>query len=251
MELEQCAKQFPGDLFWVHSNHLFQTLPFVSNDRRTASASLIFLCSQYQPKELAMLKKSLLSMLISGVMLLASCSTVHAKEPITPSVSLITQPAPNQKQSPGPVEGMIVEIAEAHGIPQQAFLRMGRIESGLNPKAFHPESKACGLFQFIPSTARHYRLSNCFDPRANTLAAAALWTDNARALTACVGRAPVSGELYLAHQQGSIGACRLLANPEKLAKDIVGRKAVVMNGGSDGMTAAKFSDLWISRFRGL
>jgi SLT domain-containing protein len=125
---------------------------------------------------------------------------------------------------------------------------MAEIESGLNPSAYHPKSGASGLFQFLPSTARQYELNAVFDARANAHAAAALWRDNAKELRRSLGRSPTAGELYLAHQQGAAGAASLLANPGEPATEIVGYKAVTMNGGGGEMTAGAFAAMWIDRF---
>ena len=143
---------------------------------------------------------------------------------------------------------LIRSVAEDHGLDPDHFLRMAEIESGYDPNAMHPKSKASGLFQFIPSTARQYRLRNVFDPWANSEAAADLWQDNARMLGKHLRREPRPGEIYLAHQQGATGAISLLTNPGQPATKIVGHKAVVMNGGTEDMTAEAFAAMWVDRF---
>ncbi len=65
-----------------------------------------------------------------------------------------------------------------------------------------------------------------------------------------LGRPVTGGELYLAHQQGPGGAAKLLSNPNALAVDIVGAKAVKLNGGNEKMTAGEFANIWISKFNG-
>lgn len=146
------------------------------------------------------------------------------------------------------IEALIVEVAQKNGIDPKAFLRMARIESGLNPNAFHPKSRAAGLFQFIPSTARLYNLREPFDARANAEAAAALWQDNHKGLSRALGTNPSAGELYLAHQQGLGGAIKLLSQPDRLAITMVGIKPVTMNGGHKAMTAREFARLWTKKF---
>jgi hypothetical protein len=143
---------------------------------------------------------------------------------------------------------LVREVAERHGIDTDDFVHMAKIESALNPRAYHPISKAAGLFQVIPSTARQYGLMTAFDPTANAEAAAALWHDNGRALRRALKREPTAGELYLAHQQGAGGAIRLLTQPNKLAIHVVGRRAVTLNGGHVKMTAREFAQKWTSRF---
>ncbi|MGO8100696.1 transglycosylase SLT domain-containing protein [Rhizobium leguminosarum] len=146
------------------------------------------------------------------------------------------------------IKALITAVAIRHGIEPTDFLRMAQIESRFDPKAFHPKSKACGIFQFIPSTARLYGLADCRNPQANADAAAALWLDNAAGLRKALSREPSAGELYLAHQQGLGGAIRLLANPDRPAHAIVGCRAVTLNGGNLGMTAREFAHLWIRKF---
>ena len=146
------------------------------------------------------------------------------------------------------VVSAIREAALSHDLDPDDFLRMAEIESRLDPYAYHPVSRASGLFQFVPATARQYKLDNVFDARANANAAAALWLDNRRALRKSLGRSPSPGEMYLAHQQGATGATKLLTQPDRLATEVVGHGAVTRNGGSDEMTAQMFASLWIDRF---
>ena len=148
------------------------------------------------------------------------------------------------------IVSLIRETAQSRGLDPDDFVRMAEIESGFDPNARHPISGASGLFQFMPSTARQYKLKAMFDARANANAAAALWLDNTRALRKGLGRKPKSGELYLAHQQGATGAIKLLTNPNAPATEIVGHDAVVLNGGTEDMIAQAFASMWISRFQG-
>lgn len=129
-------------------------------------------------------------------------------------------------------------------LPSNFLPQVANIESRFDPNAKNPKSTAEGLFQFTRGTARDYGLTNPRDPIASTDAAARLAADNAKTLTRALGRAPTAGELYLAHQQGGGGASQLLSNPNARAVDIVGRKAVVNNGGHEGMSAGDFAKLW-------
>lgn len=119
--------------------------------------------------------------------------------------------------------------------------RLAQIESGGNPKARNPNSGALGLFQFIPSTAKQYGLTDPTDPNQAIQAVQRFTQDNANILSGKLGRAPSEPELYLAHQQGAGGALKLLSNPDVLASDLVGQKAVIQNGGKPDMTAGQFA----------
>jgi hypothetical protein len=138
------------------------------------------------------------------------------------------------------------KINDAAGLPAGYLNQTAYIESGFNPNA--DNGIARGAFQFTGPTAKQYGLSNPFDPIASANAAARLAADNSKFLAGGLGRDPTAGELYLAHQQGAAGALNLLTHPDAPATDIVGRAAVVQNGGSPDMTAAQFANLWTSRF---
>lgn len=126
--------------------------------------------------------------------------------------------------------------------------RLAEVESNNDPNAQNPRSSAKGLFQFIDSTAAQYGLTNPFDPAAARDAANRLTDDNAAALQKALGREPTFGEMYLAHQQGAAGAAKILLNPDARAVDVVGRDQVLLNGGTEDMTAGQFAQLWTSKF---
>jgi len=147
----------------------------------------------------------------------------------------------------GDIRKTISDAAAAYGVDPEALLTIAWIESRGNPNAKNPNSSAGGLFQFIDSTARGYGLQNKFDPAQSADAAARLTRDNSAALEQVLGRKPTTGELYLAHQQGSGGAIKLLSNPNAKAVDVVGADAVRLNGGTSDMTAGQFASLWTKK----
>lgn len=146
------------------------------------------------------------------------------------------------------LERIVAENARRYGLDPRTMSRIAEIESSFRPNAKNPTSSAGGLFQFIDSTAKSYGLTNRYDPATAADAASRLARDNAAILRKRLGRDPLPGELYLAHQQGAGGAAKLLANPNARAVDVVGAKAVRLNGGSADMTAGQFADLWIGKF---
>ena len=157
----------------------------------------------------------------------------------------------NGQQGPvaGSVGPTIFNGAEKqYGLPAGYLSTTAQIESSNNPNALNKDSGAAGLFQFIPSTAKAYGLSNPMDAGASTDAAARLAADNAATLRSKLGREPTAAELYLAHQQGAGGASSLLANPNARAADIVGERAVTLNGGDANMTAGEFASIWINKY---
>ncbi|HXJ73160.1 MAG TPA: hypothetical protein VNM37_09905, partial [Candidatus Dormibacteraeota bacterium] len=142
------------------------------------------------------------------------------------------------------------QAAERNDISPTYLMRTWQIESGgqLNPK--DSETGAQGPFQFVSTTAKQYGLTNPRDFASSAEAAARLAADNKTALTASMGRPPTDAELYLAHQQGASGASKLLANPTARAGDLVGDRAIRVNGGDPNMTAAAFTSMWAARFNG-
>lgn len=145
------------------------------------------------------------------------------------------------------IRDIIRQTASRYGVPVDYMQRMAQIESGYNPNARNP-SGAAGLYQFMPSTARQYGLTDPYDPAASADAAARLTLDNKRHLSNALGREPSPGELYLAHQQGAGGAAKLLSNPDAAASSLVGQAAVTQNGGQSDWSAKQFADKWTGKF---
>jgi hypothetical protein len=129
------------------------------------------------------------------------------------------------------------------------YRKLSKIESGDNPNARNKLSGAGGLYQFMPATAAAYGLKNVYDRVESREAVERFTNDNRKYLIAQLGREPIEGELYLAHQQGPKGAADLLLNASEKAASIVGRQAVLQNGGTLDMTAGEFANLWIKRFQ--
>ena len=146
--------------------------------------------------------------------------------------------------APADIEGIVRGAATRYGIDPDHATAIARLESGLNPRAQNPSSSAGGLFQFINSTWNQYGGGDKYDPARNADAGARYLRDVRDTLTRGLGRQPTVGELYLGHQQGPAGALRILQNPDGLAKDAVGPDAVVLNGGTIGMTNRDFAARW-------
>lgn len=146
-------------------------------------------------------------------------------------------------------DNLFSDAEETYDLPPGYLRPTAVIESGLNPRARARTSSAGGLFQHLDSTARQYGLTDKFDPAASTDAAARLARDNAEILRGRLGREPTREELYLAHQQGAVGAANLLENPDVPAHAIVGMRAVRNNGADDASTAGDLAGKWMSKFQ--
>ncbi|QXV74666.1 putative internal virion protein [Rhizobium phage RHEph21] len=146
------------------------------------------------------------------------------------------------------VRSIITDAAARYGIDPDYALKSAQIESGFDPHAQNKTSSAGGLFQFIDSTWGKYgNGASKYDAYASADAFMRLTRDNQNYLKKKLGRDLTNGELYLAHQQGAGGALNLLANPNAMAVDLIGRAAVVGNGGQTGMLASEFANLWTSK----
>ncbi|WP_208541611.1 transglycosylase SLT domain-containing protein [Bartonella capreoli] len=138
------------------------------------------------------------------------------------------------------VHSAISQAAQRYDLPESFLKRVAMIESGGDPNARNKNSSAGGLYQFLDSTARQYKLDNKFDPLQSIDAMARLTKDNIRYLQTALGRAPSEAELYLAHQQGPAGAARLIKNPDAPASQLLSAQAIALNGGRPGATAGDF-----------
>lgn len=139
--------------------------------------------------------------------------------------------------------------SDKYGVSKDWMYRVADIESGgQNIKTKVKNASSAGLFQFTNGTAKQYGLSDKYDMVANADAAARLYLDNKTGLEKSLGREVTEGELYLAHQQGVGGASKLLSNPNKKAIDVVGKDAVLNNGGTADMSAGDFAAKWVNKY---
>jgi hypothetical protein len=123
--------------------------------------------------------------------------------------------------------------------------RVAQIESTGDPNARN--GSAAGLFQFMPRTAKAFGLSNPFDPAQASDAASRLTASNEKSLTKSLGRTPTDGEMYLAHQQGAVGASKILANPGSTMGALGLGDAATGNGGSPNTLARDFASKWVGK----
>ncbi|MFB0490180.1 hypothetical protein ABIE45_002766 [Methylobacterium sp. OAE515] len=127
--------------------------------------------------------------------------------------------------------------------------RVAQIESTGDPNARN--GSAAGLFQFMPRTAKAFGLGNPFDPVASSNAAAQLTQTNEKSLTNALGRTPTDGEMYLAHQQGAVGAGKILANPDATMGSLGLGRAAAGNGGTPDTLARDFASKWVGQVDGI
>jgi hypothetical protein len=140
----------------------------------------------------------------------------------------------------------IARASQATGVDFGYLMRTARRESGFNPSAKAQSSSAGGLFQFVDQTwlgalkqhgakhgysafanliktasdgrlsvagggdARKEVMALRMDPKASSLMAGELASDNAAYLRGRVGREPTAGELYAAHFLGPKASADLI-----------------------------------------
>lgn len=141
----------------------------------------------------------------------------------------------------------IVKACVRYDVDKGYMLTMAYIESGFDPKARNIGSGAAGLYQFIPSTARAYGLSNPYDPEQAANAAARLTIDNSKYLSRHgVPLEPVF--LYLAHQQG-MGGCVAIYKAAYRGKSISRtiRRNMDCNYGR-GKSPLEFIETWKDKY---
>src|ERR1017187_10005395 len=138
----------------------------------------------------------------------------------------------------GNVLPVLDSVGQRYGISGSYLLRTHQLEGdGIS------STGAKGPFQFTAKTGAQYGLKNPYDFGASADAAARLAANNKAQLTNSFGRPPTDAELYLAHQQGATGAQKLLANPSARAGDLVGDKAIAVNGGDPDRPASEFTGI--------
>lgn len=134
-----------------------------------------------------------------------------------------------------------------NGLPQGWLERTAYIESRGDPNAVS-STGATGVFQVTKGFAKQYNIKDRNDPVQNTEGTVDGAVDAMNRMTKALGRKPTGAEIYLAHQQGIGGAISLLTNPNALATDIVGKQAITVNAGKEGMTAGEFANYWMDRW---
>ena len=141
------------------------------------------------------------------------------------------------------VVSCILEASQEFGLSVDYLITMAFIESAFNPKAYNRGSGAAGLYQFLRSTAKAYKLLDAYDIEQAVKAACRLTLDNKRYLKSKV--AVITDELlYLAHQQGMGGAWEIYSCDANNANVSARLRANMAANGGKGMSASQFLEFW-------
>ncbi len=163
------------------------------------------------------------------------------------------------------VDAAIHQVANGDPVLQEYLHATVVIESGdksaakgADPNAYNSGSGAAGAWQFIPSTAAAYGLSDPHNPVEAAKAALKLREDNRSTFVSAVGREPTNAELYGLHQQGAGGFSELMKNPNGNVVDVLAKaydgsrgtaaSAVTGNAGKTDMTAGQFASMWTGKY---
>lgn len=139
------------------------------------------------------------------------------------------------------------------------LLRTAMIESRGGRMKVNPENpQVAGTWQVDDDTAPELGLSleDRLDDEKAAVGVTKLAMRDYKMLKEVLGREPTPAELYLAHQQGIGGGPKLLANPDKKAADVVGKKAVEQNlpdnmrAEAGTITAGEFAGYIMAKFDG-
>jgi hypothetical protein len=131
-----------------------------------------------------------------------------------------------------------------------------QIESGGKANAVSPGGGYTGLTQMGEEEFKRYGPpgGSRNNPQDSLYAANNYAKSNGIILAHNLGKPPTDADLYLAHQQGAGGASELLKNPNALAIDLVGEKAITGNVSKDlreqakTWTASQFTNYWANKF---
>ena len=152
----------------------------------------------------------------------------------------------------GPVDtgSLFSSIEKKYELPEGYLNRTWQIESGGGKNLYNEGSGAAGHFQFIPGTQKMMGLQNPYDLSESADATARLAAQNREYLRKGGIDEPSAAHLYLAHQQGPLGATRLLSAADRPAGLVVGEKAVTGNRGDPNARGLDFANQIMSKYEG-
>jgi hypothetical protein len=156
------------------------------------------------------------------------------------------------------VADMAALEARRQGLSPRLAVTTASIESTLGQNKVNPDSRAVGVYQFLPAAWAEMGGGDRFDDAQNITHGVTYLRKSAASLRRTLGRDPEDWQAYLAHQQGSNGARALLSGGDRAAIDVLiaagvkpstARSSVLNNGGRADMSAADFSRSIQDRYR--
>jgi hypothetical protein len=152
-------------------------------------------------------------------------------------------------QKPADTNTLFSNLEDKYGLPSGYLNRTWQIESTSGKKMENPDSNARGHFQFIPGTQKMMGLKDPYDLAESADAAARYAAQNKELLKNNGIDNPTAAQLYLAHQQGGLGALRLMNSTDRPASNAVGSDAAIaLNGGDPTMSGSAFANKTMAMF---
>jgi hypothetical protein len=152
-------------------------------------------------------------------------------------------------QKPADTGALFANLEDKYGLPSGYLNRTWQIESTSGKKMENPNSNARGHFQFIPDTQKMMGLKDPYNLAESADAAARYAAQNKELLKNNGIDNPTAAQLYLAHQQGGLGALRLMNSTDRPASNAVGSDAAIaLNGGDPTMPGSVFANKTMAMF---
>ena len=167
-------------------------------------------------------------------------------------------PSPNAQEAglvtekPRDTGALFAGIEDKYGLPSGYLNRAWQIESSAGQNMKSPSSSARGHFQFIEGTQKQMGLKDPYDLAESADAAGRYAAQNKKFLQLQGVEDPSAGHLYLAHQQGPLGAVRLLNAKDRSAGEAVGNPlAISGNRGDPNASGLTFANQIMNKFSGI
>jgi len=167
-------------------------------------------------------------------------------------------PSPNAQEAglvvekPRDTGSLFAGIEDKYGLPSGYLNRAWQMESSAGQDMKSPDSSARGHFQFIKGTQNQMGLKDPYDLAESADAAGRYAAQNKKFLQLHGVEEPSAGHLYLAHQQGPLGAVRLLNAKDRPAGLAVGNDAAISgNAGDPNASGSAFANQIMNKFAGI
>ena len=142
-------------------------------------------------------------------------------------------------------------LEKRYGLPDGYLARTEILESQGGKYLYNKDTKAAGPFQITPKTQKYLGVTDPYNVEQSAEATAKLAAQNKISLQQKGFENPTGADLYAAHQQGATGYANLVKAGDQPASKVVGKDAVVLNGGDPNMSSSQFANKVTSKFSGV
>lgn len=151
--------------------------------------------------------------------------------------------------SPNEASKLAWDSAKTFGVDPVLVTTIIDLESGFNPRAKNPKSSAYGLMQQLDKNwAQYGRGLDRNNPEHQIRAGIAYIRDVQSVAEKFADQIKITpGIIYFGYQQGPGALQKVLANPHAPAEQVLGREAVLINGGRRGESAWNFMQRWAKK----